>query len=279
LPDKLARFNSRLSDQAETTASERVIDPSLPQVSGPVDIARQARDVADERERDSLYARAAMAWLAGRDVNEAAAAAAKISNAEMRDRVLTQIARRQTSEGRIDDAIAVASHIEDENARVSVLIRLAGAALAANDRARATELLNDAEREALKAQPSIARANALLTIVGSFSGFDTLRGFEVMQTAVKSINEISLPSEEAKHTASAPAQGKATALKSDKLYDLNFESTLSVLARADFDRALILAQQLTGKETAVIAQLAVCRGGLTNTLSKEQAVDEAGENQ
>jgi hypothetical protein len=35
-----------------------------------------------------------------------------------------------------------------------------------------------------------------------------------------------------------------------------------VLARADFDRALLVAQQIEVKEATVAAQLAVCRGGL-----------------
>ena len=108
-----------------------------------------------------------------------------------------------------------------------------------------------------------------MKIVSSFSAFDSIRGFEVMQTAVKAINEISIQQAEDKQSPK-PAEK----FKLDELYDANFESTLAVLARTDFERALLLAQQLDAKETSLAAQLAVCHGGLANKSRKEQAQAE-----
>jgi hypothetical protein len=255
LPGRRIKVQRRIDDTDEPAAADRTGDLSLTQPTSPADIAGDARASSNETERDSLYARAALAWLAKGEINEAQSAARSISNRETRDRVLAQIARRQTSEGRIDDAVAVALDIEDDTARVGALVKLAGAALASRDRVRAIELLDEAEAEAIKAQPSIARAQSLLTIVSSFSTLDTVRAFEVMQTAIKAINDI-------------PAPGSA------EQFNLSFESTLAVLAQTDFDRALLLAQQLTIKDASLIAQLAVCRGGLARAPGTEHAGEE-----
>ena len=255
MPDRRIKVQRRIDDADEPGAIDRTSDLSLTQPTSPADIAGAARASSNEAERDALYARAALAWLARGEINEAQSAARSISNRETRDRVLAQVARRQTSEGRIDDAVAVALDIEDDTARVGALVKLAGAALASRDRVRAIELLDEAEAEAVKAQPSIARAQSLLTIVSTFSALDTVRAFEVMQTAIKSINDI-------------PAPGSA------EQFNQSFESTLAVLAQTDFDRALLLAQQLTTKDASLIAQLAVCRGGLARAPETEHAGDD-----
>ncbi|HJQ71368.1 MAG TPA: hypothetical protein VKA70_20485 [Blastocatellia bacterium] len=255
MPDRRVKVQRKIEEISEPGAFDRTSDLSLAQPTSPADIAGDARASSNETERDSLYARAALAWLAKGEVTEAQSAARSISNRETHDRVLAQIARRQTSEGRIDDAVAVALDIQDNTARVGALVKLAGAALASRDRVRAIELLDEAESEAVKAQPSIARAQSLLTIVSSFSALDTVRAFEVMQTAIKSINDI-------------PAPGSA------EQFSMSFESTLAVLAQADFDRALLLAQQLTIKDASLIAQLAVCRGGLARAPATEHVGED-----
>ena len=267
LPDRLAELQRKVAELSEESAPEKVVDLSQveAQTSDPSDIVYEARISSDEDERDSLYARAALAWLNKGEMNEAQAAASQITGLEIRDRVLTRIARRQALEGRIDDAVFVARRIGEVTARAGMLVRLADSALVSRDRVRATELLNEAEKEIAKARPSIARSQSLLTIASSFSAFDTLRAFEVMQTAVKSINglfnlqESPAPPEQPFILQANPAP----AVSSDEIYNLDFEGTLAVLAQVDFDRALLLAQQLDIKDASVIAQLAVCQGGLT----------------
>jgi hypothetical protein len=272
MPERRAELDRRIAEVGGVGAADREIDLSGIQSRPPSETAREARLATDDRERDALYARAAFEWLAKGEVNEAQGAASKISDSQMRDRLLAQIARRQSIEGQIEDAVAVAQRIEDDAARVGVLIRLAGAALAARDRARATELLNEAEREAARSEPSLQRVEALLTVVSRFASFDAVRAFEVMQTAVKSLNGIVAPRQKSHllagdQTASSPS--------SDELYRLDFEGTLSVLARVDFDRALLMAEQLADREASLVAQLAVCRGGMGRA-TKGQAADDAG---
>jgi hypothetical protein len=49
---------------------------------------------------------------------------------------------------------------------------------------------------------------------------------------------------------------------------------LATLGKADFDRALVLAQQLDPEEASLIAQLAVCRGGLTEKPPSERSAGD-----
>ncbi|HWP43264.1 MAG TPA: hypothetical protein VNO14_08530 [Blastocatellia bacterium] len=270
LPGRLPYLQQRIAELSGAGSFDAEIDLSFAEATLPSDTAREARLATDEGERDALYARAALGWLERGEILEAQAAASKIADAAMRDRVLAQIARRQTSEGRIEDAVAVAQRIENGAARVGVLVKLADAALASEDRARAAELLNEAEKEAMRADPSLAQAKALLTVAASFSSFDVLRAFEVMQSAVKAINGI-FPAEETPQGRAAYIGWKRAEPALNELYRLDFRGTLSALARADFDRALLLAQQLTIKEASLIAQLAVCRGVIRQAPSDSQS--------
>ena len=274
LPDRLDQLQRYVSDQADAGASE-AIDPRELGVRGPADIARDAIEATNAAERDSLYAGAALGWLAGGSVKEAQAAALRITDDRTRDRVLVQIVRRHSSDKRIEDAVALTRRITDAPSRADLLVMISTALLASKDRARAIELLNEAEVGSLKTPPSIERARSLVKIAGSFAGFDPLRSFDTLQSAVKTINEITRQEEFKIEPPPASARAAAAAsLTLDELHAASFEKTLAALARVDFERALFLAQQFAGEEASVIAQLAVCGGGLVETLSAERLASD-----
>ena len=251
LPERLPQLKSRIADLTDATTPERLVETAPFEALGPADVIRQARETSEASERDALFARAALSWLAQGEAAEAQTVALRIASVATRDRVLTQIARRRTSEGRIEDGVAIAHRIEDRNIRLGVLVTTALASLARHDRIRAAELLTEAESEALKADASGERAQTLLAVANSFASFDTVRAFEVMQSAIKGINQALLSAD----SSSRPGN--------ENLYQPGLEGTLSSLARADFDRALLLAQQLNSNDASIMAQLAVCGGGLT----------------
>ncbi len=263
LPGRLASLKTRAVTASDTAVA---IVPGSAESMSPSDVARAARESTDARARDSLNARAALAFLGREEVSEARSLASKVSSDEMRDRVLVQIARRQMQAGELEEAVEVARSICDLTTQVGVMVRLAGAALVAKDQTRAAELLNEAESVVSKSEASPARAQSLLSIAASFSSFDTLRAFEVTQSAVKAINAL-LDSTEDK-----AREYSASHISIDDLSNLSFKETLAALARTDFDRALLLAQQLSTREATVLAQLAVCRGGLTAQPSGRQAI-------
>ena len=272
LPYRLDQLQRYVGDQMDAGNYEDGIDPSLMKIASATDIARAAIESSDQTERDSLYARAALSWLSQGDLKEAQSCAVKITDVATRDRVLVQVVRRQSSEKHLEDAIVLSRRISDETARVELLVMLSSAARATMGNARAAELLNEAGACSLKARPSLDRARSLVMIASSFSAFDTTRSFEFFQSAIKAMEDITKPEEtKDEPNLSAARTRAAQSVALDALYAASFESTLAVLARADFDGALALARQLPGEEASVIAQLAVCRGGLVETTQREHA--------
>ena len=269
LPYRLDQLHRYVSDQSEGGSYDNAIDPSAVKIAAPGDTAREAIEAIDPAERDSLYARAALAWLAQGEVKDAQTTALKISDAATRDRVLVQIVRRYSSAKRIEDALGLTRRITDETARVELLVMLSSAARASKDNLRAAELLDEAAAGSLKARPTLDRARMLVMIASSFSSFDTVRGFEVLQSAVKAVNDLVKQQDETKEeiSGSGTRTKTAAAFTLDELYAVSFDSTLAALAKADFDGALALARQLPGEEVSVIAQLSVCGGGLTEKAS------------
>jgi hypothetical protein len=267
-PDRLVQWQRRISELSESNSGEREI-AAIPQPASPFDIARAAREADDERESDRLYARAAFEWLTRGESNESASSALKIKDAQLRDRVLIQIIRQQSSKSKSEDLISLARKIENKLMRADAIIRLARSIPNSSDRLRVSEFLNEAESYAAKASPSIEQARTLLSIVSVFSSFDDLRAFEVMQTAVKSINA----TRDEKPDAKVPSQ--ASESKVGDIYNLNFENALTALAGSDFDRALLLAQQLSDKSVSLMAQIAVCRGGLAIPAASDLFNDES----
>ncbi|HSE38969.1 MAG TPA: hypothetical protein VLG74_16830 [Blastocatellia bacterium] len=271
LPYRLHQLQSYIGDQGAAGYYDEVIDPGALKVSAPADIVREAIAAADPAERDSLYARAAIAWLSQADLKDAQATALRISDTATRDRVLAQIVRRYSYEKQIDDAVGLTRRITDETARVELLAGLSSAARASKDNQRAAELLDEAAACALRAQPTLDRARSLMMIASSFAPFDTTRSFEVLQSAVKAINDLVRQEESKDAPSGLDSRSKASpAFTLDELYAASFDSTLAALAKADFDTALALARQLPGDEASVIAQLAVCGGGLTERSSRKQ---------
>ncbi len=260
MPDRLSQFERKIAELSASNANDRAIVPAPSYASTPNEFVREARAASMAADRDMLYARAAFAWLARGEVSRAQAAAAEVAAAAIRDRVLIQVARRYSSAGRLDDAVAETRRIRDAVVRANLLMSLAGVALASKDGTRATDLLDEAVGYALIAPPSLTRALALFGIAENFTAFDARRGFKVMQTAVEATNQVL-----AQRGASTPARsnpGAAGEVEAGDLYGSSFEVTFAALGRADFERAWSLARQLTARDISVLAQLAACRGGL-----------------
>jgi hypothetical protein len=269
MPERLGQFQSKIAESTADDSSDRAVAPAQVYDSNPNEIEREACAASTAADRDLLYARATFAWLVRGEMGRAQTSAVKITATATRDRVLAEVARRYNSAGRLDGAVAVARRIEDAAARASLMTSLAGTALASKNEALAAGLLDAAASCALPARPSIACALALSAIAGSFARLDARRGFEVMQTAVEAINEAMAQSD-----ASGPGRSNSDAAgncEPGALYGSSFEATFAALGRASFQRALSLAQQLAPRDISVLAQLAVCRGGLATCGTRRSA--------
>ena len=273
LPYRLDQLRPYVSDQGEAGYYDEVVDPSPSTVTAPRDIAREAIEATDPGDRDALFARAALAWLAQGELKDAQTTSLKISDSTTRDRVLSQIVRRRAYESQIDDLLPLTRRITNETARIELLALLSNAARATKDYIRAAELLDEAASCTLKTPATLERVRSLVMIANGFSTFDKARSFEILQAAVKTINDLVRHTDQSKDEGASEKRQKpaAPAFTLDELEAANFDSTLASLAKADFDGALELARQLPGEEASVIAQLAVCGGGLADKTSGESS--------
>ena len=213
--------------------------------------ASQTR-ATDPDSPDARHAQAATSALARDDYAAAHAEAAAIEDSALRARVYAQGALRLLKLRRFDEATREIARVPDPGRRASLLVQLAGAAHARGDLVRAVQALTDAEREAGRATGASQRIQALFSIVSAFADIDPIRAFGTLQAAVDSVNR------------AARAEDKALPLsKVPSPRSLNFNATFARLARIDFDGAWLLARQLDGRAPRLLAQLAVCRGGLS----------------
>lgn len=265
LPERAGQVRRSVGDANDALPDAGTLDGMIDSlelgVRSPGDIAREAREATDKVERDSLLARAALEWLARGELREAKEAALGIANEVTRDRVLVQVIRRCLFEKRIEDALGLARRVADISLRADMVVTLATAALASRDIVRATELLDEAASYSAKA-PLLERARSLIRIAGGFAAFDDLRAFEMLQSAIKAINETKRQQDSKDEPASIIKNSGPRNIALDDLNSASLERTLAALAHSDFDRALSLAQQLSPQETSIVAQLAVCKAGL-----------------
>lgn len=106
----------------------------------------------------------------------------------------------------------------------------------------------------------------MLIVADAAARLDPIQGFEIMKSAVAAINH-------------ADAGSKSDRNAGFDVSLLNFDQGFPLLARADFERTLSLAQGIEKKEASVIVQLAVCRGVLIKPREAPQENDSKAKRQ
>jgi hypothetical protein len=257
LPERTGQLKRRFAQISKTNLPEAGLSIQPARTSD--SCSSEPADAAlDENQRDQRYAQAALDWLSYGCSVEAQKTTLKITDVQTRDRILAQVARRLMIEARVDEAGTAAHLLHDQTAKTEALIALARAELARRNGEHAIALLTEAECEAADIDQILTRAQLLLEIVSGFSPLDPGRAFAAMQEATEALNQLAAYHPEA--SASMPGPGRPV---NNHLFDLGLGDSLTALARLDFDRALSLAQKLTGREATLIARLAVYRAGLT----------------
>lgn len=214
-----------------------------------------AAGAADSRvdSADLRRARAAEEALARDDYKGAHAEAAGIEDVELKTRVYAAGVMRLVALRRFDDAAGEIEQVPSPARRATLLVQLAHAAGARGDAAYAESSLVSAVRESLREPRPAPRLQALMSIVAGFATLDAMRGFETLETAIEAINK-------AMRSIDASSPGK----QPPSPVSLNFDATFGRLAGEDFDRALLLAGRFDPRGHRLLAELAVCRGGLAS---------------
>ena len=154
----------------------------------------RADSTDDPRMKSLLYTNAAMQAMGDGDYDKAMTIAEKITNTGQRTGVLSMVsslaALDAIDKGDFDTANHYIEKLSKPIQRASLFISMSQALQKKNDTVRAREVLEDAERLMEKADEGPEKAAYLLRIANAMISIDANRGFEMMKSAIDSINKI-----------------------------------------------------------------------------------------
>jgi tetratricopeptide (TPR) repeat protein len=238
------------------------------------DLLKQAGEMKDPVQRDLLYFRVVMTLAGKSDFDQALSAIQNINDISFRNGLDSLVRFKAASsllnKGDLDPAIKYAKSIQDIRSRASLLAKVARILFDKKEPVRASEILADAEQIIRNADEGAQKAQALLVFTEIEARIDPRRGFEVMESTIKAYNEADFKAEDktrASTSAGFRLSSMLTKILNLETHDLSL--SFSLLARADFNRALLLSQTLKKKDRAVLAQLAIFRSILAQKHEKK----------
>ena len=280
MPDRAVAFRARLQEAIRRIPPEEQQYLVMAEPGTFQELVTRADALTDSWAKDALYSRAVMLATIAGDFDQASVIVNKISNEMSRvnaqqnlrirlDQKRDAEAWKALEQSDFDKVEAIIAEISDHRPRFILLSVLIGRLIENKDKARATRLLDEAERQAAGLENGIERAKRMMALADVASNIDENRAFEVMELAIKEFNRAGFAPEWFKYQDVETASGK----KFEKA-NIGIGTLLSVRdfqgrGRADFDRTLMLTQQFQMKEAMAIAQLAACQGAL---MKYQQAV-------
>ncbi len=269
LPEKAVLFRGALEAIAVRLKQNSLMESvqKLSQSGSADELEKQAESVNDSFQRDLLYFRAALTASGAGEFQRGLALAEKISAEDLRDELESNVRFSASTDllgkGEIDASLAHAKEISDVRRRALLLAKIARALLDRQDIPRASEVLSEAEKTIGRGKDGMEKAQALLLITEVKIRLDPTQGFESMEATVKAFNEAdAAPAPKPDGVPGIGSMMKTMLASMFRLGTPDFVPSFSQLAATDFNRAVQLAQKLTRKDGAVLAQLAACRGVL-----------------
>ena len=271
-PEQAATLRAKMSELTRLIPGEKVdywLNAHRPRtVQDYLDEAERAKTTA---EKDDNYRIAAMVAAHDGEADEALSIISKISNVSERPGLETfvryHVALRAIEKNDAETAYKYGKEIKDLQPHARVFSKLAQFFFKKKDLARAIEMINEAEQTVSKGEQGVDKIYAMITLAETATAIDRSRGFEIMKSVVDAINQSYLKLRTAGAEAKLENEWGTEINNAERNGNwLSFDECLPLLARADFDRALLLAQTIEDKELSALAQLAVCRGVLAKRL-------------
>jgi hypothetical protein len=237
------------------------------------DLLAKAEGAANKEEADELYSEAAMV-LTDRDnqFDKALPLIEKISDQKKRTYILSMLRASATGSaiknGETERAYRYAGAITDLDQQVRMFQEIARKMIEQKETERAVEVLSETAGLIQHLPDETRRAEDFLILAGIASRLSPAKGFEIMQSAVEAINRTEFGphwSNQTIYKERKPSELPRAERNTSGLEHLEFGGGFPVLARADFNKALALAQAIKMTEASLLAQLAVCRGVLTSS--------------
>lgn len=232
------------SDAANLTSSD---NPNTPE-----NLVSRAASEKNVNTRDALYLQAALKFAAGKNFDRALEAALSAREGSQREPFLTHIrfqqAQHLAAAGELNESAKVLERIPDPELRAEATVTLATAAVRKKDLIIARYALDQTVKSLGNNVGSAPHARAYLWLASAYAAFDTLTGFELMQTAVRLSNSApqlqDLRPERRllrlnEHVREAILVGGGGAG--------DFRAGFRTLARADFPRTVQLAETFTNQ--------------------------------
>lgn len=227
------------------------------------DFLERADKTTNLAERDDLLMQAAMQEARQGELERALGIVDRISDLPYKRTVRAWLnfdaANKAIGEKRFDEARKYALEVDATDQRAYLFFQIASATMKDGDRGRAVQMLDEAARYATAADNTAEKVRALLGLANQYAVVDAVRGFELADEAVKTINKISDYNPDRNQLVRVIAmrvgRGASTSANSVEGFDLG--RTLRVLARHDFERALLLAQSLDQKPLKYTTVLAL----------------------
>ncbi len=277
MPEKALEIRARMGDLLNAIPSGRERDQMAEffRPSSVNELIDKAEKSKTEDEKSMAYLQAIFASIKDGDYENSLSLVQRISNPEMRSEFGMMVrmfaALAALAKGDTVTALQHAREMTDHQEQVAIFGAILNKLVEKNDNIAAGSLLIEAEKILLKSENTSEKAGALLSLAASATRIDSIRGFEIMKSAVDAINRAKLSANQMDQFTKAGGDSGAEGYVTEMFGfgSGGFSHTLPALARIDFEHALMLAKAIDSKEGSVMAQLAVCRGALTRSASSE----------
>jgi hypothetical protein len=259
----LASFVPAQMQQGENRAVNVGIQPDSEQGDPSQRMQERLDRAKTSEERDAIYADYAVTFSQtgdprGKDLVD------KIENTELRKSVkaytdfqLVQLAVRNK------DAAEITRLVKNgELTSIQKVWALTSASkfLAAAERSRATDLLEEALAESRRISGSDPdRARALTAVAAGLAEIDRVRAWEVLSEVVKAANAAEAYTGEDSRISSRLQTRMMVLMTNSTAEDFDLLAVFRHLARADLLRAIQLAKTFTGEAPRAVATLAIAR--------------------
>jgi hypothetical protein len=263
-------FN-RLAAAVRDPAKRALLVNLVGQVT-PNQIVQGGATLVKSDEKDIVFHRASLQASRHGDFEQALSIAGSIQDEQLR-RNAESVARTEQaasflSKGDLDDAYTAILSIPLLRQQAAMFAQIMRALIKKKDIFRAAQILDNATRVMEKAPDTPDKVSALLLLCQISSQIDGSQGTTILQLAVSAINSFDRVDNAKRDALGTPVSPDAKrAEAATNLPGFNFQGSFGLLARADFDTALALAQSIRPQELSIGAQIAACQGILNH---KEQ---------
>lgn len=220
------------------------------------DLIAKAEQTEDQAERANLFGEAAFILASQGKFDEAIELLPRAAgNGEKGiggDHVFSLAAGASLEKGEIEQAAKYLRNIKDPDSLTRGLIGIARSAITQQKTPQAKRYLEEARQTLKQVADQETRAWLMVAIANAEAKLDSSRGLREMEATVELLNRIGW----GEGNGSGMGPGGITL----RMNTYDFSEGLMLLARADFSRALSLANRMRQKEASDFALLAVCRG-------------------